>query len=81
LRRQQKDVAMQALSAVAERPFARRWLLTTAALALGLTLGFGAASSAAAQDTIKVGILHSLSGTMAISKTALKDVMLMLIDE
>ena len=32
-------------------------------------------------DTIKVGILHSLSGTMAISETTLKDVMLMLIDE
>ena len=30
---------------------------------------------------IKVGILHSLSGTMAISETTLKDVMLMLIDE
>jgi urea transport system substrate-binding protein len=33
------------------------------------------------QDTIKVGILHSLSGAMAISETTLKDVMLMLIDE
>ena len=32
-------------------------------------------------DTIKVGILHSLSGTMAISETTLKDTMLMLIDE
>ena len=32
-------------------------------------------------DTIKVGILHSLSGTMAISETALKDVALMTIDE
>ena len=32
-------------------------------------------------DTIKVGILHSLSGTMAISETTLKDVMLMLIEE
>jgi len=30
---------------------------------------------------IKVGILHSLSGTMAISETTLKDVMLMLIDQ
>ena len=37
--------------------------------------------SAKAQDTIKVGILHSLSGTMAISETTLKDVMLMLIEE
>jgi urea transport system substrate-binding protein len=39
------------------------------------------AASAQAQDTIKVGILHSLSGTMAISETTLKDVMLMLIEE
>jgi len=36
---------------------------------------------ALAQETIKVGILHSLSGTMAISETTLKDVMLMLIAE
>ncbi len=34
-----------------------------------------------AADTIKVGILHSLSGTMAISETALKDMALMTIDE
>ncbi len=34
-----------------------------------------------AEDTIKVGILHSLSGTMAISETSLKDVALMTIDE
>jgi urea transport system substrate-binding protein len=38
-------------------------------------------SAASAQETIKVGILHSLSGTMAISETTLKDVMLMLIEE
>ncbi len=47
--------------------------------------GFGliaAASMAhAADDTIKVGILHSLSGTMAISETTLKDTILMMIDE
>lgn len=36
---------------------------------------------AQAQETIKVGILHSLSGTMAISETTLKDAMLMLIEE
>src|SRR5437868_9999954 len=39
------------------------------------------ADKASAQDTIKVGILHSLSGTMAISETTLKDVMLLLIEE
>ena len=37
--------------------------------------------AALAQDTIKVGVLHSLSGTMAISETTLKDTMLFLIDE
>src|SRR5450631_2113107 len=42
----------------------------------------GAASQqASAQDTIKVGILHSLSGTTAISETILKDLMLMQIAE
>jgi urea transport system substrate-binding protein len=41
----------------------------------------GSLTAATAQETIKVGILHSLSGTMAISETTLKDVMLMLIDE
>lgn len=34
-----------------------------------------------AEETIKVGVLHSLSGTMAISETTLKDTMQMLIDE
>jgi len=57
-------------------PMTRRSLMTAAALAFGL-----AAFPAQAQDTIKVGILHSLSGTMAISETTLKDVMLMLIEE
>jgi urea transport system substrate-binding protein len=38
-------------------------------------------SAQAADDTIKVGILHSLSGTMAISETVLKDTALMAIDE
>ena len=48
--------------------------MTVAALSLG-------AGYAQAEDTIKVGVLHSLSGTMAISETTLKDTMLMLIDE
>jgi urea transport system substrate-binding protein len=51
------------------------WLGT----ALAGTLLAGAAS--AQEEPIKVGILHSLSGTMAISETTLKDVMLMLIEE
>src|SRR5688572_18221926 len=37
--------------------------------------------TALAQDTIKVGVLHSLSGTMAISETTLKDTVLMMIEE
>ena len=53
--------------------------LVVAAIAVA-TLG---AFSVSAQDeeTIKVGVLHSLSGTMAISETTLKDTVLMLIEE
>ena len=54
---------------------------TLAAFALMLVTLCGSLNAKAADDTIKVGILHSLSGTMAISETTLKDVMLMLIDE
>jgi urea transport system substrate-binding protein len=55
---------------------------TVRPIALAACLAGAAAGSAYAQDdTIKVGILHSLSGTMAISETTLKDVMLMLIEE
>src|ERR1022692_1796928 len=60
-------------------PFSRRrWLAATAGLVLGL---MALPKAAAAQDTIKVGVLHSLSGTMAISETTLKDTVLMMIDE
>jgi len=65
------------IRAVAERPLARRWLAATAGVALSVAAVF----PAKAQDTIKVGILHSLSGTMAISETTLKDTMLFLIEE
>jgi urea transport system substrate-binding protein len=47
----------------------------------GVILSGVLCASATAADTIKVGILHSLSGTMAISETTLKDTVLMLIDE
>ncbi|MBV8913642.1 MAG: urea ABC transporter substrate-binding protein [Acetobacteraceae bacterium] len=60
----------------------RTWLRGACAAAW-MTLAALAAPHAQAQtgEPIKVGILHSLSGTMAISETTLKDVMLMLIDE
>jgi len=45
-----------------------------------LVAGIVLSQVAAAQDTIKVGVLHSLSGTMAISETTLKDTILMMID-
>ncbi|MBF5005057.1 urea ABC transporter substrate-binding protein [Diaphorobacter caeni] len=57
----------------------RRGTLTT--LAASLALGLGLAANVHAQDTIKVGVLHSLSGTMAISETVLKDTVLMAIDD
>jgi urea transport system substrate-binding protein len=44
-------------------------------------IGLGSSSLYAQQKTIKVGILHSLSGTMAISETVLKDTVLMAVDE
>ena len=56
----------------------RSWLKGALAAAMvAATSGY----AVAADDTIKVGILHSLSGTMAISETILKDVMLMQIAE
>jgi urea transport system substrate-binding protein len=39
------------------------------------------AATAMAAETVKVGVLHSLSGTMAISETSLKDVLLFTFDE
>jgi urea transport system substrate-binding protein len=59
----------------------RSVMLALAGGASALALGAGAGAALAADETIKVGILHSLSGTMAISETTLKDVMLMLIEE
>jgi len=58
------------------RNFIKAATLTVAMAAAGLT-----SLSAFAADTIKVGILHSLSGTMAISETALKETALMTIAE
>ncbi len=54
-----------------------RLTLAAAALMAAAIPGFGAQ----AEDTIKVGVLHSLSGTMAISETTLKDAVLMMIEK
>ena len=59
----------------------RRTFIKATVLSAALA-SMGAASFAAfAADTIKVGVLHSLSGTMAISETALKETVLMTIEE
>ena len=50
-------------------------------LLLSVGLVVSVSTSAVAAETIKVGVLHSLSGTMAISETTLKDTMLMLIED
>jgi urea transport system substrate-binding protein len=54
--------------------------IRAALAALGL-IGALAATDARAEDTIKIGVLHSLSGTMAISETTLKDTVLMMVDD
>lgn len=56
-------------------------VFVTAMLFVSVSCGGKKAQLADGQDTIKVGVLHSLSGTMAISETTLKDMVLMLIDE
>ena len=56
----------------------KKYLSKTMAVTLATTV---AAASALAADTVKVGVLHSLSGTMAISETSLKDVLLFTFDE
>jgi urea transport system substrate-binding protein len=64
-----------ALTGEKDMKLTRRMLLATGAASIAMPrMAF------AADDTIKIGILHSLSGTMAISETTLKDTMLMLID-
>ena len=59
----------------------RRGHIKVLALAAATAIAGLSSIPAYAQSTIKVGILHSLSGTMAISETVLKDTVLMAIDE
>lgn len=58
----------------------RRFVLKSLAVGVALS-ALSPLSFAAAAETIKVGILHSLSGTMAISETTLKNTALMAIEE
>ena len=59
----------------------RRMVLAGAFAASIAAAALPALPAVAADDTIKVGILHSLTGTMAISESTLKDTMLFLIDQ
>ncbi|AOY91199.1 urea ABC transporter substrate-binding protein [Cupriavidus sp. USMAA2-4] len=59
----------------------RRNMLKLTAVAAAAMIGSSTLALAQSKEPIKVGILHSLSGTMAISETSLKDVALMTIDE
>jgi urea transport system substrate-binding protein len=61
--------------------FLSRRRLALLAGAAGLAAALANAPARAADDPIKIGVLHSLSGTMAISETTLKDVMLMLVED
>ena len=56
-------------------------MLKNIAKGLSIAAIVGMTMAASAADTIKVGVLHSLSGTMAISETTLKDTVLMMIEE
>jgi len=56
-------------------------LAVTTSLGTALTLATLGSSQAFAQDPIRVGVLHSLSGTMAISETVLKDTIEMLVEQ
>ena len=59
----------------------RKFLGTMGALTAGAMLAGNRFAFAADKSPIKVGVLHSLSGTMAISESALKDVALMTFDQ
>src|SRR3954453_9670367 len=60
----------------------RRVVLKTLSMAAAIAaIGMGSTALYAQQKTVKVGVLHSLSGTMAISETVLKDTVLMAVEE
>ncbi len=62
-------------------PKSNRRSFALRSLSAALFAGLGISAAQAQGNTIKVGVLHSLSGTMAISETVLKDTVLMAIEE
>jgi urea transport system substrate-binding protein len=59
----------------------RKFVKLISVTAASVSLAFASGTALAQAKTVKVGVLHSLSGTMAISETSLKDVALMTFDE
>ncbi|WP_455200533.1 urea ABC transporter substrate-binding protein [Kaarinaea lacus] len=59
----------------------KKFTKTLTKLAAASVMSAALVTGVQAADTIKVGVLHSLSGTMAISETTLKDTVLMMIDD
>jgi len=89
LRKKVQEMLEATSSSNASNIFPSRFLKRTIVMGLGVaaigllvTLGFNLAAHAAKETgPIKIGILHSLSGTMAISETSIKDVMMMAVEE
>lgn len=79
-----EDMENSVMEKTAQRPMRHRFMKLLAVLGVAGGIGFGFPGLPEAQNSkkpIKVGVLHSLSGTMAISETVLKNITLMAIDE
>src|SRR4029079_8255004 len=63
------------------RDFIKGGLLASTAVGAGLGAGLSFPNVLRAQETVKIGVLHSLSGTMAISEVSLRDTVLMAVEE
>jgi urea transport system substrate-binding protein len=72
---------MSRIDSQVQLPDRRKLLKLVAVVGMAASLGFPAVLTAQSKDPIKIGVLHSLSGTMAISETVLKDVILMAVEE
>ena len=63
------------------RDFLKGSLAAGAGVATAASLGFPSIITAQGKEPVKIGVLHSLSGTMAISEVSLRDVVLMAVEE